>query len=231
MPVSSIVDFLGKNSSEYKFLFVDDGSKDDTAKIIHEIHVKFPERTRILNLSKNVGKAEAIRTGALTLLKNEMKFDYLGFMDADLSTPVEEIENVYRSVEALSRPALIIGSRIKLFGSTNIIRSDRRHYIGRIIATLISKSLNLPIYDTQCGFKFIRYDKIHDLFHEPFISRWLFDVELIFRLVRITGRDGINGELFELPVKNWVEKGQSKIPFSYAFRLPFELFKIKRKYR
>lgn len=230
MPISNFDDFLSTNQSSYRFLFVNDGSRDNTADVLQELCDKFSEHCTFLNLKKNVGKAEAIRQGTLYLLQQNEECDYVGFMDADLSTPLSEIKEMEFAAERFSKPSMLIGSRIKLFGSTTIIRSNRRHYIGRIIATLISKSLKLPIYDTQCGFKFIRYDRLNDLFKEEFISRWLFDVELIFRLLSLTGYDGIEGELFELPVTRWEEKGDSKIPLSYAFKMPLELLRIRFKY-
>ena len=123
---------------------------------------------------------------------------------------------------------MLMASRIKLFGSTDIQRSSLRHYTGRIIATAISLILGIAVYDTQCGLKFFRRDFVADLFAKPFISRWLFDVEIIFRLMR---KVEARGNLYEIPLAKWVEKGASKIPLSYVVLLPLELGRIAWKYR
>ena len=231
MPVSSFESFLYKGHDNLHFVFVNDGSKDDTLEVLNNICKPFPERAKVLDLKRNQGKAEAIRSGMQYIVNEGITCDYVGFMDADLATPLEEIERAISAMKDFNSPSLILGSRIKLFGTTEISRSDYRHYVGRVIATFISKALKLAIYDTQCGFKFVRMDRVAPLFKDPFISRWLFDVELIFRLLQITGYNKINGELIELPVTRWEEKGGSKIPLSYVFRIPFELYRIKKAYR
>jgi glycosyltransferase involved in cell wall biosynthesis len=230
MPLPEIQHYLSWEQGHTKLLFVNDGSKDNTKNVLDALQKEFPDKVHCLHLEKNSGKAEAIRLGMHHIEQVGIDYDYAGFMDADMSTPLTEIANFQDAIERFSRPSMIIGSRIKLFGSTHIVRSDRRHYVGRIIATFISKSIKLPIYDTQCGFKFIRRDRINVLFSEAFTSRWLFDVELIFRLLKLTGYAAIEGDLFELPVSNWEEKGDSRIPLSYAFRMPIELIKIRKRY-
>lgn len=231
LDVSAFSGYLEQKLSSISLVFVNDGSSDDTNKMLSGLVEKYPDNSSFINLPKNVGKAEAIRQGVLEILKKENTPDYIGFMDADLAVPLSEIQKIQDAISRFKEPSMIIGSRIKLFGSTNIERSNRRHYVGRIIATLISKSLKLPIYDTQCGFKAFKSERCAELFKESFTSRWLFDVELIFRLLILTSYSKINGELFEMPVSRWEEKGDSRIPLTYAFRMPFELLKINQRYK
>lgn len=231
LPFIEFENFLAANHLNVSFLFVNDGSKDNTEILLNKLINDSQGRASLLTLKNNQGKAEAIRQGMLQLAESTADIDFIGFMDADLAVPLDEIFKLDKALTDFDCPAMLIGSRIKLFGSTEIIRSNRRHYIGRIIATLISKSLKLPIYDTQCGFKVIRKNKVLKLFKDPFTSRWLFDVELIFRLLALTGYNGIQGQLFEMPVSKWHEKGDSRIPLTYAFRMPFELLKIRKRYR
>ena len=102
----------------------------------------------------NVGKSEAIRKGVLTV--NEDGYEYLGYLDADLATPISEmIRLVGFSVEN-HKIDFIMGGRIKLIGN-EVSRSMKRHYFGRVFATIISQFiLKTPIYDTQCGAKIIK---------------------------------------------------------------------------
>lgn len=231
LPLADFANFLAAKHLNVLLLFVNDGSKDNTVKLLSNLVNDSEGKASLLSLKKNQGKAEAIRQGMLHLAESNSGLDYIGFMDADLAVSLDEIFKLDSVISDFENPAMIIGSRIKLFGSTEIIRSNRRHYIGRVIATLISKSLKLPIYDTQCGFKVIRKDMVSTLFKESFTSRWLFDVELIFRLLALTGYNGIQGQLFEMPVSKWHEKGDSRIPLTYAFSMPFELLKIRNRYR
>ena len=231
LPFSDFTNFIAANHVNISFLFVNDGSKDNTEMLLNKLIKDSQGRASLLSLKNNQGKAEAIRQGMIQLATSTGDNDYIGFMDADLAVPLDEIFKLDKAITDFENPAMLIGSRIKLFGSTEIIRSNRRHYIGRMIATLISKSLKLPIYDTQCGFKAIRKDMVMPLFKDPFISRWLCDVELIFRLLALTGYYGIKGQLFEMPMSKWQEKGDSRIPLTYAFKMPFELLKIRKRYR
>lgn len=230
-PINEFQSFISDQAEANRFLFVNDGSTDNTAEILSDLNRQFPEKTTFLDLKENKGKAGAIREGMLSLIAGEKDFEYAGFMDADLSTPLSEITHLRKTIDETGKRSMIIGSRIKLFGSTHIERSEFRHYIGRVIATFISASLELPVYETQCGFKFFRRDRVEELFKEEFSSRWLFDVELIFRLLILLGYDTIADELYEMPVKTWIEKGDSKIPLSYAFNIPLELMKIRMRYK
>ena len=136
MPVSNFSDFLSNNKSGNRFLFVNDGSHDNTAEILQGICNQFPEHCTFLDLEKNVGKAEAIRQGALYLLQQNEESDYVGFMDADLSTPLSEIKEMEAAAEQFSKPSMLIGSRIKLFGSTIIVRSEERSCRERVCSVV-----------------------------------------------------------------------------------------------
>jgi dolichyl-phosphate beta-glucosyltransferase len=63
-----------------------------------------------------------------------------------------------------------------------IERKPLRHYLGRIVATIISLYLKIRIYDTQCGAKILKREYAAHVFKDPFLSRWLFNVEILKRL-------------------------------------------------
>jgi hypothetical protein len=122
------------------------------------------------------------------------------------------------------------GSRIRKIGST-IERKNSRFLIGRVVATIISNILNIKVYDTQCGSKMFTKDIANQLFQEKFISRWLFDVELIYRMILMFDREIAIKKMCEVPLKLWIDKGDSKVKVSYFFRLWYDLFKIFSTYR
>jgi len=122
------------------------------------------------------------------------------------------------------------GSRIRKVGST-IERENSRFLIGRVVATFISNILDIKVYDTQCGAKLFTKEISEKLFEKEFISRWLFDVEIFFRMIHLFGKEKAIKKMIEVPLKLWVEKGDSKVKFTYGFKLWFDLFEIQRKYQ
>ncbi|HVU95478.1 MAG TPA: glycosyltransferase [Puia sp.] len=205
--------------------FVNDGSTDRTIRLLEDLKDQFPLQVKILSLEKNVGKAEAVRRGILaanTLDKN----DIIGFMDADLSTPFDEVDYFIREF-GNPRIHFVFGSRFSRIGA-QIRRFNHRHYFGRIVATLVSVYLQIPIYDSQCGAKFFHVGFARKLFMEPFVSRWLFDVE-IFRRIALSNMK-VQDCALELPLHTWIEKGGSKISFSDYLKLPLEFYRVFRHY-
>ncbi len=222
----SFTEFL-RQHPDYSLLLVNDGSTDNTESALGQLQLVFPERIKVHNLSSNSGKAEAVRRGVLQALEWD-NFDILGYMDADLATPLEEAPYLVKHLDDTAL-LFIIGSRVKLFG-WNIKRSLKRHYFGRIFATVVSAMFQLDIYDTQCGAKFFRAEIVGDLFAEGFTSRWFFDIELFLRMRKELERELFVKSMKEVPLRNWEEKGDSKLDLGDFLNTPFELLKIKRHY-
>lgn len=89
--------------------------------------------------------------------------------------------------------------------------------------------LQLPIYDTQCGAKLIHADVVSTLFKDSFLSKWLFDVELLFRLKK--NYKDFEKRIIEVPLNKWEDVAGSKIKFSYFLKAPLDLLRIYLKYR
>jgi hypothetical protein len=99
------------------------------------------------------------------------------------------------------------------------------------VATFISNILDIKVYDTQCGSKLFTREISEELFQKKFISKWLFDVEIFYRIIHLFGREKAIKKMLEVPLKLWVEKGDSKVKFTYGFKLWFDLYKIGREYK
>lgn len=214
---------------EVRFCFVDDGSTDQTRALLQRLQAEHPAQVEALILERNQGKAGAVRAGMLHLAQDK-QIDQLGFLDADLATPLAAIQDL--EAFAATRPSLdlVMGSRIKFLG-TDIQRNPFRHYAGRVVATFISNILKLGVYDTQCGAKLFRREVVTQLFSEPFLSPWLFDVEILARMIRQHGRTGVLERVAEMPLRQWIEKDDSRIKLSYYVKLWFELYRIGRHYK
>ncbi|MEM1406397.1 MAG: glycosyltransferase [Bacteroidota bacterium] len=227
LPTESYIDFLN-NHERVMLCFVNDGSTDATDMVLADIGKQFPGQVNIIRQPKNLGKAEAVRTGILFCHKN-YEAERLAYLDADLSTSLEECKSISRIITVTSSTLFVFGSRISKLGST-IHRKRYRFLIGRAIATLISIQLGLKVYDTQCGCKVFKSSLIEPLFKEKFISRWLFDVELFHRLIRIYGRDKLKYLAKEIPLQRWCDTNDSRVCISYFPKLWMDLRNIYRAY-
>lgn len=196
--------------ADASFLLVNDGSSDGTAAVLDRLAAERPGRIRALQLAPNRGKAEAVREGLRDALAAGA--DIVGFLDADLSTPPAQIDDLRA---ALARPGVqvAIGSRIGMLGY-DIDRSAVRHYLGRVFATAASLILQARVYDTQCGAKLFRASPaLSDALSAPFLSRWAFDVEFLGRL--LIGSPAVPAlplsAIVEVPLPIWHDVKGSKL--------------------
>lgn len=207
-------------------LFVNDGSTDQTQERLETFSAQHSERVSILRLEHNAGKAEAVRIGMLKVMGDA---DFVGYWDADLSTPLDELALFIEEFERFENLQIVMGSRVNILGR-NIQRKLTRHYVGRIFATLVSILLNTPFYDTQCGAKVFRSSKIvRELFTETFNTRWIFDVELLQRYLNTSTAsetDHISQLIHEVPLNNWRDIAGSKIRLRDFAVACFDLMKL-----
>lgn len=221
-------DAFTKGHPHVDIYFANDGSKDNTATILSEASAN-NEQLFFIDFKQNQGKGETVRKSALQIAEQENKtYDWIGFLDADLATPLEEMMRILE--EARAQTNLLIGARLSRMGS-DINRKWYRHYPGRIVATFISWILGLDIYDTQCGAKWMKPEIIQNNFQEPFMTPWLFDVEMIKRVVMSQGVERSKQTILEIPLKTWIEMGDSRITFTDFLKTPFELLKIYFHYK
>ncbi len=225
LPSKRILSFL-MNNPNVTICFVDDGSTDSTGEVLEAMISACPAQIDSIRLSHNSGKAEAVRQGMLNSLSCT-DVEWLGYWDADLATPLEEISHLLQY--AAPSKKLLMCSRVKRLGAT-IDRHVWRHILGRVMATLISFVLKLPVYDTQCGAKLIRQEEISHLFSEMFLAKWLFDVEIIVRMQMKYPAEIVQQCLFEVPVYEWKDISGSKLKLKHMFLSLLEIFRICRKY-
>ena len=227
LDTNKFIDYLS-NNTHLHFIFIDDGSTDNTNLIIKQIILKFNSLASLLINETNKGKAESVRLGVIESYK--MNPDFIGFLDADLAAPIGEIDNLLKIIKKDKTKEVVFASRIQLIGN-EIKRNYFRHFFGRVFATVVSNILNLPVYDTQCGAKIFSRKICDDIFYEQFISPWLFDVELFARLLNVYGMERTIQMSYEHPVSKWVDIDGSKVKPIYFLKAPFELLKIVRHYK
>lgn len=210
------------DSDRVRLLFVDDGSTDGTAGILDDLHAR--AGVDVLRLPQNVGKAEAVRRGLLYGLDQAAPF--LGYYDADLATPPGELIRLVELLESRDDLEFVLAARVALLGR-RIQRRALRHYLGRVFATCASLILRVPVYDTQCGAKAFRTSPaVREAIADPFRSTWVFDVELIGRLLRGTATaEPVPVSAFEeMPLREWRDVPGSRLGLRDMVRASIDLF-------
>ena len=186
-------------------VLVDDGSTDATAALLTRLAGELSGVT-VLHLPANAGKAEAVRQGLLLALSGHP--EVVGFVDADFATPATEALRLVEMMRDPTAPDVTIGSRVLLSGRT-VVRNPVRHVLGRVVATYLSLTYALQIYDTQCGTKLFRADdRLREALARPFATRWLFDVEL---LLRVRDDAGTPATVREEPLETWQDVAGSRL--------------------
>lgn len=221
---------LISHPADLNLLFVDDGSTDTTLDRLHRIRAQAPAGTGVFRLDRNQGKAEAVRLGLLHALAEGA--DVVGYADADLATPPDEIVRLYDILRD-SGAAVVIGSRIVLLGR-KVERSPARHCLGRLFSIAGSLALRQRLYDTQCGAKFFRRTPALEIaLREPFASRWAFDVELLGRLlIAPPGTEPVAAaDLREEPLLTWRDVPGSKLRARQMIRALYDLARIGQDLR
>jgi len=215
--------FIKKNP-KVLLCFVDDGSTDSTLSILNEFKATYPEQVDIFSCKKNGGKAEAVKQG-INYCNANYTYQYIAYLDADLATTLDECYSLTSYFD--DNISYVFGSRILKVGST-IVRNKFRFLTGRIIATAISNILKLHVYDTQCGCKLFTKELSKEIFKDSFISKWLFDVEIFHRIMIHYGKDKASTKMLEVPLKSWIDKGDSKVKMTYFFKLWVDLYRINK---
>ena len=223
LATAEIAHFL-RSHSNYHFVFVNDGSTDNTANILHALRAGNMQQVTNITLQANRGKAIAIREGFLLIVPQE-RYAFVGYWDADLSTGLNELLRISEIVIE-RRLEFAFGSRMKKLNAT-IQRSGFRHFAGRITTTIIDSCFKLGIYDTQCGAKLFSAGIAEIISREAFVTDWLFDIEIFLRIEE--NCPGATGD--EIPLLSWTSHQGSKISILNTPGLMVEFIKLIRRYK
>lgn len=220
-------DFVQQNLG-YHLCFVNDGSKDNTLAVLNELRKGREDYISIYDCEKNGGKAEAVRLGVLHLAKNQ-HLDYIGYLDADLSTDFQDFEDLVKTIET-SQFKIVSGSRISRMGA-NITKESARKIISMTINLIIRMILGMSFRDTQCGAKIMTKEIANNMFNEPFVTRWIFDVEIFLRMKKFYGKHQVQNYICEQPLKRWIHADGSKLSMKDSVKIVGQLLEIAIHYR
>ncbi|SNR69764.1 DNA-binding response regulator, OmpR family, contains REC and winged-helix (wHTH) domain [Maribacter sedimenticola] len=220
-------DFAHKNLG-YHLCFVNDGSTDNTLSVLQELQNGSENNISVYNCEKNGGKAEAVRQGMLHLAK-DTQLDYIGFLDADLSTDFRDFDDLVSTLDQ-SDFKIVSGSRMSRMGA-DITKESARKIISKTINLIIRTILRMPFNDTQCGAKVMERSVVPLLFNKPFITKWLFDVEMFIRMRKHYGKTEAKKLICEQPLKRWIHADGSKLSMKDSVKIVGQLAKIAFVYR
>lgn len=216
------------NHPGYHLCFVNDGSTDNTLEVLKEIRKGDKEAISIYDCERNGGKAEAVRLGMLHLAKDH-QFDYLGYLDADLSTDFSDFDELVRTLET-SDFQIVSGARISRMGA-NITKKSARNIISMAINLIIQLILGMPFKDTQCGAKVMTPTIVRKVFYKPFKTKWLFDVEIFIRMGKEYGREKATSLICEQPLRRWIHADGSKLSMKDSIKILWQLAQLMVIYR
>jgi dolichyl-phosphate beta-glucosyltransferase len=201
--------YCRKHDYDYEIIVVNDGSTDKTSEIVRVIN---NPNIKLINLERNKGKGYAVKTGVMAAKK-----DFILMTDADLSTPIEELEKF----QPRSEKTILIGSRG--LRKSDIIQHQPkfRELGGKILNKVIQISVLPGIKDSQCGFKLFSRNNAHDIFQKQTIPRFGFDVEVLF----VARKSGYT--IQEIPIR-WENHKATKVrPFRDGITILGDLLRIR----
>jgi dolichyl-phosphate beta-glucosyltransferase len=211
--LNNILNHLNNKDYKYEIIIVDDGSKDSTIDVIQKFGKKYSQIYLLKNL-KNMGKGFSVKKGIL-----QSSGKYVLFTDADLSTPIEEVD---KFIETLERGFdIATASRFLPNSNLAIPQPWHRKLMGFLFRYLVSFIALKGFTDTQCGFKCFREKVAKDIFSRQRLTGFGFDVEILFIAKKL------KYNIIEIPVV-WRDSPQTRLnPFIHPIKMLFDLFKIR----
>jgi dolichyl-phosphate beta-glucosyltransferase len=190
-----LCDFKESKPYSIELMVVDDGCTDHTVETVSE----FPG-VRLIRNDRNHGKGFTVRHGVL-----EARGELVLFTDADLSTPIEEVDKLLSALQCSGADAAV-GSRALERELIGIHQPWPREMAGRFFNLLVRAFTGLRVHDTQCGFKLFKRSSTRRAFELMRVEGFGFDPELLFLIERGGGR------IVEVPVR-WNDNPATKVRF------------------
>ncbi len=212
--ILSISSYLSqKFGDEYEIIVINDQSRDKTREIVGGL-IKENKRIKIYTNEKNYGKGYSVKKGMLIA-----EGEYLLLSDADLSTPIEELDKLISWLDKGCDVA--IGSRSLRESQVIVHQPFYREMMGKIFNRLV-KILCLPDFiDTQCGFKLFKKEAAKKMFSLSKINRFAFDVEILYLAKKN------NYRIKEVPIR-WINSPSSRVnPVLDSLEMLFDLIRIR----
>ncbi len=206
-------------NDDRELIFVDDGSTDGTADVLAAVLASTALSARVICLQVNRGKGAAVRAGVAAATG-----DVIGFVDADLSTSIDEIEKCFGLVESGDADAAV-ATRARRDSVITSHQPRARELAGKSFNLLVRALGLTSMPDTQCGLEVFTADVAHAVFPALTTERFAFDVEVLARAERLGAR------IVEVPVE-WRHVETSRVrPVRDGGRMAWDAVRIRRAMR
>ena len=206
--------YVNYGAGGFEIIVVDDGSSDSTVTLVEQFRSHARE-VRLIRLPHNRGKGAAVRVGMLAAIG-----DAILFSDADLSTPIEEVEGALKLLQ--EGGDVVIGSRALAESQILTRQTPLRESLGRLFNRLIRAFLRIPFRDTQCGFKLFRREAARAVFQRARTDGFAFDVEAILLALQL------GYVVREMPVR-WINDPESRVTLlRHPAQMLADLWRIRR---
>ena len=170
--VKEIIRVLNNTALSWEIIFIDDCSKDGTREVINKILDNYKDS----NFKKyfhpeNKGRGRTINDG-IKMAEGEI----VGFIDIDLESPAHYLPIMVQKMKDDSLDMLIAKRIYKI----------KLDCLDRFIASvtyvkLVKTFLNLPVSDTESGYKIFRRDRVLPVLDQIKDERWFWDTEIVAR--------------------------------------------------
>ncbi|MFH1477965.1 MAG: dolichyl-phosphate beta-glucosyltransferase [Verrucomicrobiota bacterium] len=167
--------FNARYADGYEILVVVNGSRDRTEEIVRE-YARAHKPVRVIVDARPIGKGGAVMLGFAGAQGR-----LVGFVDADGATPPDAFQEL---TEHIGTAGAIIASRWMPGARISVRQPFKRRLISRLFNAMVRLMFGLQISDTQCGAKLLTRDAMRAILPHIGITRWAFDVDLLFQLRR-----------------------------------------------
>lgn len=206
--------FFKNRQYETEIIMVDDGSNDNTIEVAEKSLLAKENKLRIIRNATNKGKGFSVKNGIIN-----SKGEYILFSDADLSTPIEEVDKFLKAIN--EGYDIVIGSRALKDSDVKVRQPWYREFMGKIFNFFVKSVVMREFHDTQCGFKLFKSPVAKDIALKLKIDGFSFDVEMIY-LAKKSGY-----RIKEIPII-WINSPKSRVsPLVDSVKMFFDLIKIK----
>jgi glycosyltransferase involved in cell wall biosynthesis len=209
--VGAVNSYLDRLPYESEIVVVDDGSFDGTKDIIRAFMGAFP-RINLIEGVCNRGKGWAVRQGMM-----KARGAFRVFVDADNSVGIDEWPKCELLMQAGAH--VVVGSRTANEAAILVPQPPLRRFLGAVFRKLVRTLFELPVGDTQVGFKAFSAQAANEIFSRVETERWVFDVEVLM-IARLIGYP-----ILEVPVR-WTNNPQTRMSALQMVRAAFDLVEL-----
>ena len=217
--LSRIHSYLNTKEYKYEVIVVDDGSSNNkTREIALASSLKSAGSLKLLSNRRNRGKGFSVRKGIIAA-----NGEYILFSDADLSTPIQELDKLLEYTK--TDYDIAIGSRSITGSDVRVHQPFCRETMGRVFNLIVQTLVIKGIVDTQCGFKLLKSNIAKEIAAKMQIDGFSFDVEMLYLAKRM------GCKIREVPI-TWVNSPLSKVnPIKDSFKMFLDILYIKRLHK